>query len=75
MFINFYMYMYLKKQNIYLIIILRPCYLKSWGIIVNGNVLREISKPKNKYKTKHADRNVHKNHSYYTPWLSRKSGD
>lgn len=74
------MYMYLKKtQNIYLIIILRPClqiqHLKSWDTNVNGNVLKEISKPKNKYKTKHADRNVHKNHSYYTPWLSRKSGD
>lgn len=34
-----------------------------------------VSKPKNKYKTKHADRNVHTNHSYFTPWLSRKSGD
>lgn len=79
MLINFYMYMYLKKFNIYLILILRFClqiqYLKLWGIIVNGNVLIDIFKFKNKYKIKYVDRNVYINYLYFMLWLLRKFGD
>lgn len=79
MLINFFMYMYLKNKNIYLILILRFClqiqYLKLWDINVNGNVLKEIFKFKNKYKIKYVDRNVYINYLYFMLWLLRKFGD